>query len=197
MMNSAVDDVTTPRSSRSLTRTALPGVALVLVCVFAAACSGNSTPPSVASLGASSTSTTVAGAVGTSGAPPTPRQLQALTAYAGCVRRHGLPHFPDPPYSNGELSRLGFTKAQLGAANEACHADALAAGVVPNQAAIQAHLNQMLATARCMRANGVPNFPDPDSSGQFQGESNINMNTPQYIAAAKRCGAAFGAAHGG
>ena len=197
MMKSTVDVVTTPMFTRSRARVALPAFALVLVCLLAAACGGNSTPSSVATLGSSTTSTTVAGAVGNSGAPPTPRQLQALTVYAACVRKHGIPHFPDPPYGNGELSRLGFTKALLGAANKACHADALAAGVVPDQAAIQQHLNQMLATAQCMRANGVSNFPDPNSSGQFQGGSNININTPKYIAAAKRCGAAVGVPHGG
>jgi hypothetical protein len=173
---------------------ALPALALGVLCMLAAAC-GGAAGPGVASVGSTST-TTSAGGVGDSGAPPTAHQLHALTAYAGCVRKHGLPQFPDPPYGNGELSELGFSKAQLGAADKACHADALAAGVVPNQAAIQQHLNQMLAIARCMRANGVTNFPDPDSSGQFQG-AYINMTTPQYIAAAKRCGAAVGAPHGG
>jgi hypothetical protein len=176
---------------------ALPAFALVLVCLLSTACGANSVSPSVASLGTAPGSTTIDGGAGASGAPPSPRQLQALTAYALCVRRHGLPQFPDPPYGNGELSRLGITKAQLGAVQKACHAEALAAGVVPNQLAIQQHLNQMLAIASCMRANGVPNFPDSSSAGPFEAGSNINMNTPLYTAAAKKCGAAVGSPHGG
>ena len=33
--------------------------------------------------------------------------------------------------------------------------------------AASAHVNQALAFARCMRAHGVPSFPDPDPQGNF------------------------------
>jgi hypothetical protein len=38
----------------------------------------------------------------------------------------------------------------------------------------------------CMRANGVPNFPNPNSSGVIQG-SGIDPNTPQFQSASGKC----------
>ncbi len=49
--------------------------------------------------------------------------------------------------------------------------------------------SETLAFSRCMRANGVPNFPDPNTSGvwpkpQVEGVA----SSPQYPAAARACG---------
>jgi hypothetical protein len=49
--------------------------------------------------------------------------------------------------------------------------------------------SQPLAFSHCMRANGVPNFPDPNSGGvwpkpRVQGAA----SSPEYPAAAKACG---------
>jgi hypothetical protein len=119
-----------------------------------------------------------------------------MVVWAGCVRRHGLASFPDPPYSNGELDKLGFTKtsSQMIAANRACHSDALAAGVVQTSSEIQQHLAQMLKISNCMRAHGVANFPDPSSTGGFAISTSVSnptsvLNVPGYPAAAKTCGA--------
>jgi hypothetical protein len=48
-----------------------------------------------------------------------------------------------------------------------------------------------LKYARCMRTHGVPNFPDPGSSGEVQlsgGTGGINPNSPAFEAAQKDCG---------
>ena len=60
------------------------------------------------------------------------------------------------------------------------------AGAPPNTQSVN---SQPLAFSHCMRANGVPNFPDPNSSGvwpkpQVEGAA----SSPQYPAAAKACG---------
>lgn len=173
----------------------------LLVAVFlgvgllAAAC-GGSTSPGVANLGSSS-STTVAGtAAGNSGSSTlTPQQLQTITAFAVCVREHGLPGFPDPAYSDGELNRLGYRKLspRMVAATNKCPAQALAAGVVQTPAEIQQHLEQRLQITKCMRAHGIMNFPDPNANGSLTApvgtpSSSINVSSPQYAAAAKTCG---------
>lgn len=46
-----------------------------------------------------------------------------------------------------------------------------------------------LALARCMRAHGVRDFPDPDSSGNFDlsGGGDLNPANPTYQAAARAC----------
>jgi hypothetical protein len=165
-------------------------LALVGVSLLATACGGGSTPSAVANLGSSSAPTTVVGAAGNSGAAQTPEQLQALTAFAGCVRSHGLSNCPDPPYTGGELNKLGFTKQALERYESgACHADALAAGTVETPTELQQHLEQMLKIARCMQMNGIPNFPDPGSHGGLALPSSLNPATPRYAAAAKKCDA--------
>jgi len=46
-----------------------------------------------------------------------------------------------------------------------------------------------LALAQCMRDHGIHDFPDPDSSGNFDlgGGSDLNPNNPSYQAAARGC----------
>ncbi|MGH3494777.1 MAG: hypothetical protein ACRDQ1_16290 [Sciscionella sp.] len=46
-----------------------------------------------------------------------------------------------------------------------------------------------LAYAQCMRAHGVPDFPDPDSQGRIkiQGGSGLDPNSPAFQSAAKAC----------
>jgi hypothetical protein len=45
---------------------------------------------------------------------------------------------------------------------------------------------EALAFARCMRAHGVPSFPDPGSNGQQTGNG-IDQNSPQVRSAARAC----------
>ncbi len=41
--------------------------------------------------------------------------------------------------------------------------------------------------ARCMRDNGVPDFPDPDANGQLRGPGHDKQNDPKFQAAAEKC----------
>jgi hypothetical protein len=41
--------------------------------------------------------------------------------------------------------------------------------------------------AQCMRANGVPDFPDPDADGQFRGQTHEQQNDPKFAAANEKC----------
>ncbi len=177
---------------RQLRRSAPVFFALVLAGLLFAACGGAS-PPGVASVTGSSTSTTIAGGVaGNSGGPPTQAQLREMLLFAECARKHGLYSFPDPPYHAGELSNLGYYKGspQIKKANRECHALALASGFVESKAEIQYYLQQDLKISECMRAHGVANFPDPSSQGggPWPLKPSI-MNQPDYSAAAKACGA--------
>ncbi len=45
---------------------------------------------------------------------------------------------------------------------------------------------EALAFARCMRAHGVPNFPDPGSNGQLSGNG-IDKHSPQVQSAVGAC----------
>ena len=52
-----------------------------------------------------------------------------------------------------------------------------------------------LKLSECMRANGVPNFPDPNGQGVIQG-SGIDPNSPAFQKAQQRCAAKLGAGKG-
>jgi hypothetical protein len=56
---------------------------------------------------------------------------------------------------------------------------------------------QFLAYARCMRSHGVPNFPDPTTSGGIGIilPHSFNTNSPAYLAANQACQALAPAAH--
>jgi hypothetical protein len=49
---------------------------------------------------------------------------QALTAFAACMRRHGVPGFPDPQadglFAPGQLQRLGLTSPQMRSGAHTC-----------------------------------------------------------------------------
>ena len=86
--------------------------------------------------------------------------MQAALAYARCMRAHGVPDFPDPD-SNGQFNvDRHSVSSQETAANQVCH-HLLNTGDQANAARQQQGLGQALKYAQCMRAHGVPNFPDP------------------------------------
>jgi hypothetical protein len=137
-----------------------------------------------------------------------PTREQAALIYARCMRAHGVPDFPDPD-SNGDFhlgnnqqggksngSRSNSVSPQETAANQACN-HLLNAGAQLNAAQTQHALSQLVKYAQCMRAHGVPNFPDPqttnggigvpsgftfDTSGR-----NLDQKSPQYQAANQAC----------
>jgi len=41
--------------------------------------------------------------------------------------------------------------------------------------------------AQCMRTNGVPDFPDPDPSGEFRGAGHDQQDDPTFRAALQKC----------
>ena len=123
---------------------------------------------------------------GSSGSPAAGRSANSpsAVAYAHCVRSHGVPNYPDPG-NGGALPKtspqhLGVSSSQLQAAQRACQR------LLPSTASFHQQTQQCMLTgdcppalvrqiltaelrlARCMRAHGVPNWPDPtiDSEGR-------------------------------
>ena len=86
------------------------------------------------------------------------------------MRSKGVPNFPDPS-GNGKFpgaQQLGVSSSRLIAAEDAC-ARLLPAGTNDQFPAAERSqiLSSMLNFSRCMRSNGVPNWPNPtvDSEG--------------------------------
>jgi len=83
---------------------------------------------------------------------------------AQCMRANGVPNFPDGPITPN--SGINPLSPAYKSAQNACRRYAPRyAPPPPTPASV---VRQERALARCMRANGVPNFPDPDANGNIQ-----------------------------
>ncbi len=136
-----------------------------------AGCGGGGKSPSVANLNSTASSTTAPPPA--AGGPSHGPDLAKLTAYASCMRSHGVASFPDP--QTGPNGGAGF-KIQAGPgtgmdpnsttfqnADKACK-HLLPNGGIPPKMTPQEQ-QKWLQWAACIRSHGVPNFPDPDFSG--------------------------------
>jgi hypothetical protein len=186
------------RARPTAARTTAAISATAVLALLAAACSGS--PSSTGSGGSQNAggSATAHSAVG----------------YSHCIRAHGVPHYPDPS-GDGVLpktsaQRLGVSSSALQAAQSACqhllpsnggtlNADSfrqcMLAGDCP-QALVRQAMTEMLRFSRCMRAHGVPNWPDPTIGAQGgpyfdlsgHGFSRQQARSPQLERKSNECG---------
>jgi hypothetical protein len=187
-----------PRRRRVLLRVGSLAGAISVAVLLLASCGGGVDPNSVAHLGQSGPTTTAAPAADAGGFPSLQQMYEAGLAFAGCMRSHGDPGFPDPQLVDSGRER-GVTigngtnenTPQYQSADRACKHLLPNGGSGPTQGQIQAGMAQLLKASECMRSHGVPNFPDPTESngGKAIGFQSIGIdqNSPQYQAARKAC----------
>lgn len=99
--------------------------------------------------------------------------------FAQCMREHGLSWFSDPePGQRGVRIQIpkGQDRSKVDAAMQACKQHLPNGGEPPKLDA--ATLEQMRQMAKCMRENGVPNFPDPAADGGIMLDSRKLGNGP-------------------
>jgi hypothetical protein len=149
--------------------------AITVVALALAACgSSNSGSPGTASSSSPRRSPSSPSAVG-------PSSQQSMVAFSRCMRSCGVARFPDPlPGAGGSLPKvdpkkdLGVSIARFQSAKRACQhwipstPGIVAVGQCESSAVCLAAetarlLNAGLRMARCMRAHGVPSWPDPDA----------------------------------
>ncbi len=153
---------------------------LPLVLLTVAACS---TPPDGRGVAS------VNGSAAASSATPGLTGIERARRHAQCMREHGVPE-PDPQVlADGSIQRERYDKdavdqEALRKATEACRPYE-APGVTGADGA--AKLDILRRYARCMRAHGVADFPDPDANGRIQlpGE----QTDPDYDQAKAACDA--------
>jgi hypothetical protein len=176
------------RPRRSLPRWAAALPAMACIGLLATACEAGLSPAASATGGTT--------------------RAQAALDYARCMRSHGVPDFPDPDSSgNFDLSSNQHGGGSTGsgsnsvspqetAANQVCN-HLLNVGTQLNAAQMQHTLGQLVKYAQCMRAHGVPKFPDPQTTSGGIGVpsgitfelsgSGIDGKSPQYQAASRAC----------
>ena len=121
--------------------------------------------------------------------------------FARCMRGHGVPEFPDPGGPAPSGSSISILGAHLPATTDinapafrsalnTCMKRLLAAHPRPPMSAAQKA--GFLRFSRCMRAHGVPNFPDP----RFSANGSVGLgpgpgtdpNSPAFQHAEQVCG---------
>ncbi len=180
-------------------RRVVPLAAALFGVVFvAAACSSGPSSPGVAGSGSSPTTTPSANAA--SSGKSDPSQAASALAFSQCMRSHGVSNFPDPNAQgqitvqggsgNGVSSGLNPNSPAFQSAQKACQ------HLMPAPSAAQQKqaLSHALKQSECMRAHGIKDFPDPQSSGggvsiKINGSagSDLNPNNPLFQRAQAVC----------
>jgi hypothetical protein len=124
----------------------------------------------------------------------------AMLPYSECMRKSGVPDFPDPTKSGiqinaGPGSDLNPNSPQFEHAQSVCQ-KLLPNGGKLNPAAQAAQVAQALRFSQCMRAHGVTDFPDPQvqSTGGIGiriggpgSHGDLNPGSPTFQAAQSAC----------
>jgi hypothetical protein len=127
-------------------------------------------------------------------------KVETAVKFAECMRGNGVSEFPDPDASGDFAygikagSPLDPSSAAWKQAISACH-NLEPAGLIPTHFTTQ-QTAARLKFAQCMRANGVPDFPDPTSSGPLIEVQNGQSN-PAIQAGLQKCRSLLAAASGG
>jgi hypothetical protein len=135
---------------------------------------------------------TACGAGRTAGGTTTTHGNGAV-AYSSCMRSRGVVSFPDPD-SNGtipkkSLQQLGVGPSAFETAQRACVHLLPGGGRAPDQAEQLAVRAKSLAFSKCVRAHGVPSFPDPASDGRIPdpATAGVDQGSPTFQAANNAC----------
>jgi len=111
----------------------------------------------------------------------------STAAIVACYRAHGDPSFPDPIYdpSDGRWHFGTSPGSAPLATQQACQH--LFPVATPSPPIPQAQFQALVKLAECLRAHGVPAWPDPDPDGSFGLPPSLQSKTPAFHQAATDC----------
>lgn len=176
-----------------MTRTCqrLSGLAVLVAAaaIGLAACGGPSGTPQVASLGNGSSKGS-----GGSSDPQAGNPTKLLDEWTVCIRTHGDPSQVDPTIDSNKDIQITMISVPQALADEVhggtgpCsnYLNAASLALSGGQPQPTDNPSQDLKYAQCMRANGVPKFPDPDASGRTY-VGNLDPNSPTFQNADRLC----------
>jgi hypothetical protein len=125
----------------------------------------------------------------------------AALAWAECLRSHGIPNFPDPiaghkaQFPDSAGPSLGSNAPSVLSAEQSCKGlHAAIVGASSSESGSRTNQDAaFLEFARCMRAHGVPNYPDPNYGKNGRPISpnlashGIDPRSPAFTNAARAC----------
>ena len=170
----------------------LAALALAAASVVAAGCGGDSESPGVAQIGTNAADSDTSTDGSPNGDSDDDSDGKDPTAFSRCMRSHGVPNFPDPDSDGGievgPNAGIDPDSPTFKAAERECQE---LLDINPPSPAEQAEMQeQALRFAECMRSHGIPNFPDPQFSGnrtKIQIPRGVNPNSPQFREAQEAC----------
>jgi hypothetical protein len=122
---------------------------------------------------------------------------QAALDFAQCMRNNGVPNFPDPLVqpdgSFGFQRPPGASASALDEALKSCRSEAQALGIdVGPEAGDAETQDALLKLSRCIRSNGIPEFPDPKPNSDALGGlhdlfSDYDLESPRVAKALNAC----------
>lgn len=126
---------------------------------------------------------------GPSAAPADGLDRAALVDAAKCMRGHGYPDYPDPVERNGRWI-IPEPANEIVPAAECRALFTRAKGGEPSRTPATAEqITKLRKWGECMRANNLPDWPDPDSDGVFHVPSRLFPldDNPAWRAADAAC----------
>jgi hypothetical protein len=144
-------------------------------------------------------SETASGSTATGATSATDQRSQQAAQFVACMRQNGITNFPDPgaggalsltPESGVDIGSDSFKKAEStcrslmpGSGEESKAPPSAAPSAVTPSAGV------MATYAKCMRDNGLKNFPDlPEGKPlQLTPESGIDITTEEFKKAVEAC----------
>jgi hypothetical protein len=118
---------------------------------------------------------------------------QAKLDFSQCMRDNGVPNFPDPvakPDGSFGLERPpDVSESALDDALKSCQSEAQALGIDSGPGAQGADTQDaLLEFSRCMRENGLPEFPDPEPNGDLRDLlGDYDLESPRVSKAMESC----------
>jgi hypothetical protein len=122
-------------------------------------------------------------------ASPSVSRLDQMIIFTRCMREHGVP-MADPEVEGDTVRQGHYDKDAVSESVERAAEDACAGQRPPQETGPGVDFKNGLAReyARCMRAHGVADYPDPNPNGQTRVGPEIGQD-PQYPDARKVCDA--------
>jgi hypothetical protein len=168
-----------------------------------AACGGGSSSPLIASLSKTSASASADRTVSVVTTRPKGNPTALLDKWATCMQAHGDPGQAAPTIDANKVIHLTWNDATAGGIygtnkggqgnagpGQYCrtYIDEAENELQSSQDRQQPSQVQLLKFSQCMRANGVPDFPDPRNGGlSFNRAGDLNPSNPTFQNASRSC----------
>jgi len=169
----------------------LAALALIAMVVPISACGSTAPATTSSGSGSGSSGSSDSGSSDSGGGDPTATAHEKAVKFAECIRSNGVTEFPDPDASGQFAYGIPSYSSPLNPSSAAWQKAIGACKTLEPPSFMPTHFTPTQRAARlkfaqCVRANGVPDFPDPTATGPLVDVSN-GSSIPGLHAAIQKC----------